>query len=167
MRNFPPEWAQKVQQAVWKQHGVWRELRELEHYLLKPLVRRSRLTPGVCEFCCLVLPICYHFLLVSGHTSLAHDPLKSKPPLVGSMRGATPHIVAQHLSARLSGISLVRVRALFLKQWRLSGCGCIRGPCLRSTMPRCEVSRQILWNICGSWARALSSPRSTLLIQAS
>ena len=41
----PPKWAEEKQQSIWKKYGVWRELRELEHYMGKKVIRRARLTP--------------------------------------------------------------------------------------------------------------------------
>jgi hypothetical protein len=45
VRGFPPAWAQEMQQKVWKKYGVWRELRELESYMNKDVVRRAGLKP--------------------------------------------------------------------------------------------------------------------------
>ena len=45
VRGFPPAWAQEMQQKVWKSYGVWRELRELESYMNKDVVRRAGLKP--------------------------------------------------------------------------------------------------------------------------
>jgi len=43
--DHPPKWAQDLQQKVCKTYSVWRELRGLEHYMHKDIVKRANLTP--------------------------------------------------------------------------------------------------------------------------